>query len=219
MLELGVFASGRGSNFQAILRAIEEGKLFAKVKVLISNNPEAGAIDLARAHQVPAEVISSANFTLREEFVNALASILESYQVNFIALAGYLKRVPPEIVSAYRNRILNIHPALLPSFGGKGMYGLRVHEAVLSYGCKVTGVTIHLVDEQYDAGPIVLQRCVPVMENDTPETLAERVLAVEHELYPMALQLFAENRIQVEGRKVRILSKGGSVESNSACID
>lgn len=99
------------------------------------------------------------------------------------------------------------------------MYGLRVHEAVLSYGCKVTGVTIHLVDEQYDAGPIVLQRCVPVMENDTPETLAERVLAVEHELYPMALQLFAENRIQVEGRKVRILSKGGSVESNSACID
>jgi len=219
MLELGVFASGRGSNFQAILRAIEEGKLFAKVKVLISNNPEAGAIDLAKAHQVPAEVISSANFTLREEFVNALASILESYQVNFIALAGYLKRVPPEIVSAYRNRILNIHPALLPSFGGKGMYGLRVHEAVLSYGCKVNGVTIHLVDEQYDAGPIVLQRCVPVMENDTPETLAERVLAVEHELYPMALQLFAENRIQVEGRKVRILSKGGSVESNSACID
>lgn len=205
MLALGIFASGRGSNFQAIVRAIQEGKLSAQVKILISNNPEAGAIAFAKSQGIPVEVISSKDFPTREAFVNTLAEVLESHEVDFIALAGYLKRIPPEIVHRYRNRILNIHPALLPSFGGKGMYGLKVHEAVLASGCKVTGVTIHLVDEEYDAGPIVLQQCVPVMDDDTPETLAERVLQVEHELYPKALQLFAENRIQIEGRKVKVL--------------
>ncbi len=206
MLALGIFASGRGSNFQAIVYAIQEKKLSAQVKVLISNNPEAGAIVFAKTQDIPVEVISSQDFPNRDSFVRKLVQTLESYGVNFIALAGYLKRIPPEIVRLYPNRILNIHPALLPSFGGKGMYGLKVHEAVLAYGCKVTGVTIHLVNEEYDAGPIVLQQCVPVLEDDTPETLAERVLQVEHILYPTALQLFAENRIRVEGRKVKILS-------------
>lgn len=206
MLALGIFASGRGSNFQAIVQAIQDGKLSAQVKLLISNNPEAGAIAFANTKNIPVEVISSQNFPSREAFVEKLLQTLEFYEVNFIALAGYLKRIPPEIVRKYPNRILNIHPALLPSFGGKGIYGLKVHEAVLAYGCKVTGVTIHLVNEEYDAGPIVLQQCVPIQENDTPETLAERVLQVEHALYPMALQLFAENRIRVEGRKVTILS-------------
>lgn len=206
MLALGIFASGRGSNFQAIVQAIQDGKLSAQVKLLISNNPEAGAIAFANTKNIPVEVISSQNFPSREAFVEKLLQTLEFYEVNFIALAGYLKRIPPEIVRKYPNRILNIHPALLPSFGGKGMYGLKVHEAVLAYGCKVTGVTIHLVNEEYDAGPIVLQQCVPIQENDTPETLAERVLQVEHALYPMALQLFAENRIRVEGRRVTILS-------------
>lgn len=206
MLALGIFASGRGSNFQAIVQAIQDGKLSAQVKLLISNNPEAGAIAFANTKNIPVEVISSQNFPSREAFVEKLLQTLEFYEVNFIALAGYLKRIPPEIVRKYPNRILNIHPALLPSFGGKGMYGLKVHEAVLAYGCKVTGVTIHLVNEEYDAGPIVLQQCVPIQENDTPETLAERVLQVEHALYPLALQLFAENRIRVEGRKVTILS-------------
>ena len=202
-LFLGVFASGRGTNFRAILEAVREGRLDAEVKVLISNKENAGALSIAMENGIPTSVISRQNFDSRESFVKALLSTLEKYSVNFIALAGYMKKVPPEVISAYHNRILNIHPALLPSFCGKGMYGEHVHRAVLQQGCKVTGVTVHLVDEIYDHGPIVAQQCVPVKEDDTPESLAARVLQVEHEIYAKALQLFAEERVKVkEGKAV-----------------
>ena len=205
-LKLGVLASGRGSNFAAILRAIEEGRLTAEAKVLVSNREEAGALEVARQHHIPAYWLSSKDYDSPEAYDVAIAQLFDQQEVNFVILAGYLRYITPEFINKYRNRILNIHPALLPSFGGKGMYGIRVHEAVLEYGCRVSGVTVHIVDEKYDAGPIVLQRCVPVLDDDTPESLAHRVLEHEHQIYAEAIQLFAEDRIRLEGRRVRILS-------------
>lgn len=206
-LFLGVFASGRGSNFAAILEAIKEDRLQAGVKLLLSNNEEAGALSIAKDHGVSTAVVSKQTFASRDLFVDAMHSRLREHGVEFIALAGYMKKVPPEIISAYKNSIVNIHPALLPLFGGKGMYGHRVHEAVLAQGCKVTGVTVHIVDEVYDHGPIVAQRCISVVEGDTPESLAARVLRVEHKLYAETLQLFAEGRVEVRGQRVFIREK------------
>ena len=203
-LSIGIFASGRGSNFQAILNAIEGGHLKAEITLLISNKNDAGVISIAGKYSIPIAVIIKKEYPSREHFVRAILSALKQHGVDLVLLAGYMKRIPPEVVAAYRNRILNIHPALLPSFGGKGMYGHYVHEAVLSTGCKVTGVTVHIVDDVYDHGPIVAQRCVPVEDNDTPETLAARVLMVEHKIYSEVLQLFVEGRIKVRGQKVFI---------------
>jgi phosphoribosylglycinamide formyltransferase-1 len=203
-LKLGVFASGRGSNFEAILKAIDRGELDAQVVVVISSKSTAGALEIARQWQVPAYHISIKQFDSQAEFDDKLLSVLAKHEVEVIILAGYLKLLSPKFVRHYRHRILNIHPALLPSFGGPGMYGERVHQAVLDHGCKVSGVTVHLVDETYDTGPPVIQRCVPVMDDDTAETLAARVLKVEHKIYAEAIQLFAEGRITVQGRRVII---------------
>jgi phosphoribosylglycinamide formyltransferase-1 len=202
-LVVGVFASGRGSNFQAILNAIDEGRLNARIALLITNKEDAGALEIASKAGIPGAVINKPTFETRDDFIKAMLDVLEEHGVNTIVLAGYMKKIPPEVVAAYRNRILNIHPALLPSFGGKGMYGHHVHEAVLKAGCKISGVTVHIVDEVYDRGPIVAQRSVPVEEGDRPEDLAARVLKVEHQLYAEALQLFAQGRVEViEGRAV-----------------
>jgi phosphoribosylglycinamide formyltransferase-1 len=203
-MQLGVFASGKGSNFSAILKSIDGGLLRAEVRLLVSNNRDAGALETAGNRGIPAEAISSRDYDSRSLFVEGLTGLLSGHGVDFIALAGYMKKIPPEVVAAYPGRICNIHPALLPSFGGQGMYGHHVHEAVLAHGCKVTGATVHLVDEKYDCGPIVLQQCVPVLDDDTPDTLAARVLEVEHSLYPRALALFADGRIRIEGRRVFI---------------
>lgn len=203
-LDLCVFASGRGSNFSALLEAIDDGRLKADVRLLVSNNPEAGALTLAKKYRIPAEIISRDSFSTRDQFVEKLLTTLNHYQVNFIVLAGYLKKIPKEVISDYRHHIVNIHPALLPAFGGKGMYGHHVHEAVLKAGCKVTGVTVHIIDEVYDHGPIVAQKCIPVENQDTPETLAARVLKYEHLMYWEVLQLFAEDRVQVRGQQVFI---------------
>ena len=205
-IRLAIFASGRGSNFLAILEAIDSDRLDAEVKVVVSNNPDAGALETARHRNIPAEVINKKNFPEREGFVRSLLEILEKYQTELVILAGYMKKIPPEVVARYPNRILNIHPALLPSFGGKGMYGHHVHEAVLAQGCRVSGVTVHLVDEVYDRGPIVAQRCVVVEEGDTPEILAARVLKTEHQIFAEAIQLFAEGRVRVADGRVRIES-------------
>jgi len=203
-LRLAVLASGRGSNFEAILNNIKKGKLDASIQVVVSNKETAGALEIARNNKIPAVYISRKLFPEQEQFDQQLLSILNQYQVNFIVLAGYLKMLSPIVVRKFKHRILNIHPALLPSFGGKGMYGIHVHEAVLDYGCKVTGVTVHLVDEEYDTGPPVLQRCVPIYNDDTPEKLAARILKVEHQVFTEALQLFAQDRIYVEDRHVKI---------------
>ena len=207
-LRLGILASGRGSNFTAILEAIRKGRLDAEVRVLVSNRKSAGALDIARQAGIPAVYLAPKAYASPEDYDGAILDVFQEHGVNFVALAGYMRYITSKLIQAYRHRMTNIHPALLPSFGGKGMYGIHVHEAVLARGCKVTGVTVHLVDEQYDHGPIVLQRCVPVHENDTPESLAARVLEVEHTIYAEALQLFAEERIRVEGLRARILPGG-----------
>ena len=203
-LQLGVFASGRGSNFSAILDKIIQNELHAEIKLLVTNNKNAGVIKTALTHKIPFVVISRSMFKNREDFVEKMIMVLKEHKVTFIALAGYMKKIPPELIAEFRNRITNIHPALLPSFGGKGMYGHYVHENILKRGCKVTGVTIHVVDDRYDHGPIVAQRCVAVQEDDTVESLAKRVLEVEHQIYPEVLQLFAEDRVVVQGEIARI---------------
>jgi phosphoribosylglycinamide formyltransferase-1 len=203
-LKVAVLASGRGSNLEALLKAISKGELSAEIVLVISNKAEAGALNVAREHGIPALYLNQDDFASADDFDQALLSALNKHKVEIIALAGYLKKISKRVIHAYKNRILNIHPALLPAFGGKGMYGSKVHQAVLDYGCKVSGVTVHLLDEEYDTGPPVLQRCVPVKHDDTLETLAARVLEVEHKIYAEALQLFAENRIEVRGRKVII---------------
>jgi phosphoribosylglycinamide formyltransferase-1 len=206
-VRLGVLASGGGTNLQAIMDRVRGGSLRAEVGVVISNNSQAGALGRARALQVPALHISSRQFPDTADLDEAILRALREQGVELIALAGYMKRLGPRVLGAYPNRILNIHPALLPAFGGEGMYGMRVHEAVVASGVKLTGVTVHLVDEVYDHGPIVAQRAVPVEDDDTPESLFERVLKVEHALYPEVLQWFAEGRVRVEGRRVYILKK------------
>lgn len=203
-LRLAIFASGRGSNFEAILKNIKAGKLFATVVVVISNRSKAGALEIARQNGIPAFHISMLQFDNEKEYERHLLNVLHEHNTQLIVLAGYLKKVPVPIVRAFRNKILNIHPALLPSFGGKGLYGHYVHEAVLEYGCKVSGATVHLVDEEYDHGPPVMQECVPVQDDDTPETLAARVLKVEHKIFSKAIQLFAEDRIVIEKRRVKV---------------
>ena len=203
-MNIGVFASGRGSNFQAILNAIHQGALPARVTLVLSNKGDAGALEIAHTNALPAVHLSQKQFPDESSFAAAMLGALKSHDVQIIALAGYLKRIPTSVVREYRNRILNIHPALLPSFGGEGMYGHFVHEAVLASGAKLSGATVHLVDEEYDRGPIVLQKAVAVDESDTPDSLAAKVLKIEHEIYPLALKAFAENRVTINERSVWI---------------
>jgi len=205
-LNLVVLASGGGTNLQAIIDNIEAGKLNAQIRVVISNNSKAGALERARNHNIPAIHLSHKQFAIPEEFDEKLLSILKENETDFVVLAGYMKMLSPTVIRAYRNRILNIHPALLPSFGGNGMYGIHVHEAVINSGVKVTGVTVHIVDEIYDHGAIVLQKTVPVLDDDTPESLAERVLKVEHEAYSEAIQLLAEDKIEIRDNRTFIKS-------------
>ncbi len=203
-MKLAAFASGGGTNFQTILDEIESGSLDAEVNICISDRDDAGALDRAQSHGVPTAVVPPQSFSSAATFSDELLAHLEKHDVNFVTLAGYLRKIPAPVVQAYEHRIVNIHPALLPAFGGKGMYGMNVHRAVVEYGVRWTGVTVHLVDKEYDHGPVVLQQPVPVLPEDTPETVADRVLEVEHQLYPEALRLFAQDRISIDGRRVRI---------------
>lgn len=204
MTRIAVFASGRGSNFQSIYHQIKAGYIPARVVVLISNKEQAGALTFAREQGIPAEVVQPEAFPNPEEFGKKLLEILQHHRVDWIVLAGYLKKIPDNVVEAYANRIVNIHPALLPAFGGKGMYGMRVHQAVFASGAKVSGVTVHLVNTEYDAGPIVLQKCVDISDCPSPEAIAEKVLAIEHQLYPQALKLLLENPFSIANNRVMI---------------
>lgn len=176
-MRVAVAVSGRGSNLEALLRALT-GRAPARVVLVLSNRPEAGALALARRHAVPAEVLPDP-----ADGADWLAR-LEHHRVDLLVLAGYLKLVPPAVIARYRHRIVNVHPALLPAFGGRGMYGRHVHEAVLASGARESGATVHLVDEEYDRGAVLARGRVPVLPADTPESLASRVLEVEHRLLP-----------------------------------
>jgi phosphoribosylglycinamide formyltransferase-1 len=206
-LKIAVFASGRGSNVKAVLEAIRTGSIpKASIVAVISNNSDAGALALARENGVTAVHMSQKQFASADEFTIALLAVLREAGANFILLAGYMKKLDPRVVQTFRNRIINIHPALLPAFGGPGMYGIHVHEAVIASRATISGATIHLVDEEYDRGPIVLQHSVPVDPKDTPETLAAKVLALEHVLYPEAVRLFAQGRVVIDGQHVTIMN-------------
>jgi len=205
-MNIAVFASGRGSNFQAILDAINSGLLPADVALLISNKSDAGAIEIARAKNIPTRHLSQKLFPSENALADAMLHELALHRIDCIALAGYLKKIPAQVIRQYHNRIFNIHPALLPSFGGFGMYGHYVHEAVIAQGVKVSGATVHIVDEEYDRGAIIIQKTVDVSSDDTPESLAAKVLKIEHEIFPLALKAFAEKRIKFEGKKAWIMS-------------
>lgn len=182
---------------QAILDSISDGRLSAKPVLLITNNSDCRARERAIQFGFPTAHISSVTHPDDKDRVEAIIEALESSGANIIVLAGYMKKLPEEAVEKYRGRILNIHPALLPKFGGAGMYGINVHEAVLEAGEKFSGATVHLVDEQYDRGKILTQASVPVLDGDTPESLAERVLKVEHELFPETLRKIANGEIEL----------------------
>lgn len=205
MLKMAVLVSGGGTNLQAIIDAIESGKITnAEISVVISNNAGAYALKRAEKYGIEARCISPKQYESRQAFNEALLEALQSYQVDLVVLAGCLVVIPEIMVKAYPNRIINIHPALIPSFCGTGYYGLKVHEAVLERGVKVTGATVHFVDEGTDTGPIILQKAVEVKEDDTPEVLQRRVMEqAEWVIMPQAIDLIANDRIQVVDGIVR----------------
>jgi phosphoribosylglycinamide formyltransferase-1 len=201
-LRLAVLISGGGTTLKNLLERIDEGRLDARVELVISSNPSARGLQLARDASIPTETHERRSFHSADDYSRAVFQPCRDAEVDLVAMGGFLKFVP--IPADFENRVMNIHPALIPAFCGRGLYGLLVHRAVLDYGAKVTGCTVHFVDNQYDHGPIILQRTVPVEANDTPESLAARVFKVECEAYPEAISLFAAGQLRVEGRQVRV---------------
>ncbi|GAB4330997.1 MAG: phosphoribosylglycinamide formyltransferase [Calditrichia bacterium] len=202
MKKIAVFASGRGSNFVAIHQHIENGTIPARIVCLISDNPRAGALEYAERKQIPHYIVRPKAFGDENLFSDALIQLMQRHQVEWIVLAGYLKKIPAVLVNAYAHRIVNIHPALLPFFGGKGMYGMNVHKAVYESGMRVSGPTVHLVTENYDEGPILAQACVDISGCRSPEEVARKVLAMEHTLYPEIIRKVLTTPFFVEGRRV-----------------
>jgi formyltetrahydrofolate-dependent phosphoribosylglycinamide formyltransferase len=205
-LKIAVFVSGRGSNLQAIINS-EELKNLIEIKAVISDKTDCPAFNLARSHSIPTFSIGSTQsrqLPAKETRISytQLSDLLIQFNVELIVLAGFLKLIPDFIITRYKYRIINIHPALLPSFGGKGMYGINVHKAVFDSSAKVSGPTVHFVDETFDTGKIIAQRCIDISDVSTPEEIAERVLKLEHEILPFVIKKFAEGKITVSDRRV-----------------
>ncbi len=196
-LKLGFLASHRGTNMQSIIDACNEGKIDAVPAVVISNNGDSGALDRATTEQIPAYYLSSKKYPDPEDLDRSIRDALLKHEVDIVVLAGYMKKIGEHTIKAFEGRILNIHPALLPKYGGQGMYGNKVHSAVLESGDRETGVTIHVVTDNYDQGPILAQQTVPVIEGDTVESLARRVLVVEHQLYVDTIKGIVEGDIKL----------------------
>jgi phosphoribosylglycinamide formyltransferase-1 len=205
MKRIGVFISGGGSNLQAIIDAMEMETISASIGLVIASREGIYGLERAKKHEIPYVVISKNKYTDQQSFSQVILEHLHRYRIDVVVLAGYLNILPKEVVEKYKNRIINIHPSLIPAFCGKGFYGEKVHQAVLDYGVKITGATVHFVDEGTDTGPIILQQPVKVSPDDDVKTLSQRVLKVEHDLLPKALKLLVEDRIVIKGRKVVIL--------------
>lgn len=206
MLKIAVLVSGGGTNLQAIMDAIDNGKITnGRIEVVISNNRNAYALERAKKRGISALCISPKDYESREAFNEAFLQKLNSYEVDLVVLAGFLVVLPEQMITSYRNRIVNIHPSLIPSFCGKGFYGLKVHEGALARGVKVTGATVHFVDEGTDTGPIILQKAVEVLPGDTPEVLQHRVMEqAEWVILPQAINLIANGKVTVENGHVVI---------------
>lgn len=200
MTNIAVLVSGRGSNLQAIIDSIGNGYLKARISVVVSDVGDAYALLRAKKHGIDAVFVNPENFASKELYEKEILMVLKKHDAELVLLAGYMRILGKTLLLSYKNRILNIHPALLPAF-----MGLHAQKQAFDHGVKVAGCTVHFVDETLDGGPIILQRCVEVKENDTPETLADRILEEEHKIYPEAVKLFVENRLRIEGRKVKIL--------------
>ncbi len=202
MKRFSVLVSGGGTNLQALIDRIEDKTIPAEIASVISSKSDVYALTRAKDHGIPTRVINKKICGSQDACDEALLRALNDDKADFVVLAGYLSILGKRVVQALSGRIINTHPALLPSFGGKGYYGLHVHEAVLEYGARVSGATVHFVDEGTDTGPIILQQCVPVLSDDTPEILQQRVLEIEHKLLPLAVQWMAQDRLAVVGRHV-----------------
>jgi phosphoribosylglycinamide formyltransferase-1 len=198
-IAIGTLVSGSGSNLQSIIDHIEDGTLDAEIKMVVSNNPDAYALERCNKHRIPSAVVNHRGFSSREDYDRKVIQILESSGVELVVLAGFMRILSREFFRAFPMRIINIHPALLPSFPG-----IHVQQKAIEYGVKFSGCTVHFADEGVDSGPIIIQSVVPVFEYDTADTLAARILKEEHKIYPQAIQYYAEGRIVIEGRKVSI---------------
>jgi len=199
MLTLGVLASGRGSNFQSIIDSIESGFLKARIALLITDNPEAYAVERARKHNIEALVIRPRDFPDKDAYYSHIAGELKKRNVELVILAGFMRVIGKALIDQYRNRIMNIHPALLPSFPG-----LHGQNQAADYSVKISGCTVHFVDEGMDTGPVIIQAAVPAYHDDTEDSLGQRILAQEHKIFPYAIRLYSEGRISIDGRKVII---------------
>ncbi len=198
-LPIGVLVSGSGSNLQSIIDSIERGRLDAEIKVVISNVHDAFALKRAQNHSIPTLVISHENFETREAFDEAIVRSLKSYRIELVVMAGFMRIITPVLLDAYPGKIMNIHPALLPSFPG-----MHAQRQAVDYGARFSGCTVHFVDSGVDSGPIIIQAVVPVLDDDTEETLSARILKEEHRIYPQAIQYFASGRIRLNNRRVMI---------------
>lgn len=197
-MNIAIFASGRGTNFSAILRAVKKGSLKVNLALLVCDQPGARVLSRARHAKVKIALIKRGDYPDKAAFEKKIIEVLRENKIDIVVMAGFMRMLSPDFVREYKNRIINIHPALLPSF--KGAEGIK---DAFSYGAKVTGVTVHIVDEEMDHGPIILQEPVKIKEDDTPESLEARIHKVEHKLYPKAIALLAEGKLKVEGRKIR----------------
>jgi formyltetrahydrofolate-dependent phosphoribosylglycinamide formyltransferase len=202
-IRLAVLLSGNGTTLQNLLECIADGRLRAEIVLVSSNRYDAYGLERARAAGIPTAVVERSECSSREEFGCRIFDLCRQAQADLVCLAGFLQLLP--IPDDFAGRVMNIHPSLIPAFCGKGFYGHRVHEAAIATGVKVSGCTVHFADNVYDHGPIILQRPVPVLDDDTPDTLAARVFVQECEAYPEAIRLFAEGRLHIEGRRVRVL--------------
>jgi phosphoribosylglycinamide formyltransferase-1 len=209
-LRIGVLASGSGTNLQSLIDRCADGSLDAEVALVLSNKQVAGALERARRAGIPVACIDHRNYPEREDFDRAMVEALREAKVELVALAGFMRIISEVFIEAFPGRIMNIHPALLPAFPG-----LNVQRKALDYGARFSGCTVHFVDGGVDTGPIIIQAVVPILDGDSEETLAARILEQEHRIYPRAVQLFAEDRLRIEGRRVRILQP---VEEPSGCL-
>lgn len=199
VINIGVLASGRGTNLQAIIEAVEEGRIDGKISIVISDNRDAFALKRAEQYSIDTRYIDFKEFEDREDYDREIVKTMKKKKVDLVVLAGYMRILSPYFIRTYKNKIINIHPALLPSFSG-----LHAQKQTVEYGVKISGCTVHFVDEGVDSGPIILQKAVEVKDDDTEESLAERILKEEHQIYPRAIQLFCQGRLIVKGKKVFI---------------
>lgn len=203
-VKIGVLISGSGTNLQSLIDNVESGSIKGVISLVISNKKDVYGLERAKQHNIHAIYLNAKDYENFDKYNDALIEELKNHGVELVVLAGYLKILTSKFIEEYRNRIINIHPSLIPSFSGKGYYGIKVHEAVIDYGVKISGATVHFVDEGADTGPIIIQEAVEVKSDDTAVTLQQKILQIEHKILPLAVKYYSEGKIQISGRKIKI---------------